>query len=150
MEDEFLGEEEIKAKTEEAPDPKGKEGEERQGQPFGQVMVTQGYKETEDAVIDEAAHKMDPEMTGHLPVETAHLMLSESKITVEEITGEIGKGQGDNPGKIKVHSEQPGQEVYEGGINPADLDAHGRKTQQLCDSAVGMKVITEEALHASN
>jgi len=108
MEDEFLGEKEIESESEKTADPEGNEGKKCEGKAFGQVMVTNCDEETENPVIEEASHKMDPEMPGHLSIETAHLVLPEGKVTIEEVTGGVRGGEGNNARQVEIHPEEPG------------------------------------------
>lgn len=150
VENKFLGEKEIESESEETADPEGKEGKKCQGKAFGHVLVTYGDEETENPVINKASHKMDSEMSGHLPVEGAHLVLAEGEVTVEEVTGGVGGREGNHPGEVYINPEEPGQEVDEGCINSTDLYAYGGKPEELSDSALGMEVFSEETLHAGD
>lgn len=76
------------------------------GNLVGQRQVTDRNGGRKHAVIDTAAEKMDPHVTGHLAVEAASLVPSESEVPVEQIAQKDGASEGEDTRQVEVQTEK--------------------------------------------
>lgn len=103
-----------------------------------------------NTVIDTTAEKVHAHVAGHLAVEAASLVSSESEVAVEQITEKDGAPEGKDTRHVEVESKKMGQQIDPGSINNGNFYPDGGEAEELRCLALRVEVGLKVTLHESN